>query len=117
MNDALRVLLNALDATAAEYGEIHDTVVREHISDAVFLHFIQSGAVDRPLKESFGMFTEEANVAVRDTVSAFVSDPAVVAFAKASTPRERLDAFQNASVTSDAGATYDDYAGHLDIDL
>ena len=98
MNDALRVLLNALDATAAEYGEIHDTVVREHISDAVFLHFIQSGAVDQPLKESFGMITEEANEAVRETVSANA-------------------AFQNASVTSDAGATYDDYAGHLDIDL
>jgi len=113
MKDALKRLLDALDAIGETHGEICDTVVRELMHEVIDDHFVraQQGAT---MPTELGMFSPEANAAVGSVLVAFVTDPAVVAFRDASTPQERLDAFQDATVLSGEEMMYDDYFGHAD---
>lgn len=113
MKDALRRLLDALDAIGEAHGEICDTEVREQMHEVIDESFIRprEGA---EMPSDFGMFSPEANAAVRTALTAFVTDSSVVALREASTPQERLDAFQDATVFSGEEMMYDDYFGHAD---
>lgn len=113
MKDALKRLLDALDAIGEAHGEICDTVVREQMHEVIDTHVIQpqEGAV---MPTGFGMFSPEADAAVGLALAAFVTDPDVVALRDASSPQQRLDAFQDPSVLSDEEMMYDDYFGHAD---
>ena len=113
MKQALNRLLDALDAIGETHGEICDTVVRETLFDAIDAHFVRFRD-EATMPTSFGMFAPEADAAIADALTAFVTDPEVVAFREASTPPERLDAFQDATVVSGADMMYDDYFGHAD---
>ncbi|MEM1117825.1 MAG: hypothetical protein AAF845_03595 [Bacteroidota bacterium] len=115
MTDALRRLLDALDAVSEEHGEIGDTVVREQMFDTVYAHVVQPHlGAEREVPASFGMFSDAANAAVRAALVAFLADPEVVAVRESATAQQRLDAFQNPEVASASGTVYDDYFGHLD---
>ena len=114
MTGALRRLLDALDAVAADHGEVHDTMVREQLFEAVYVHFVRPDLRRGELPTSFGMFSPEGDEAVRAALSTFLTDPDVVAFREASSPRERLDAFQDADGASASGSVYDEYFGYFD---
>ena len=113
MKDALKRLLDALDAIGEAHGEIGDTEVREKMHEVIYAHVIQPKE-DAEMPTELGMFAPEANIAVGAVLSAFVTDPAVVALKETSTPQERLDAFQDATVFSGEEMMYDDYFGHAD---
>ena len=113
MKDALKRLLDALDAIGEVHGEICDTEVREQLHAGADAHFIRPQE-DAEMPAAFGMFAPEADAAVGAALAAFVTDPDVVAFREASSPQERLDAFQDATVFSSEGMMYDDYFGHAD---
>ena len=111
MKKALKQLLNALDKLIEEQEEVGDTAVREAMYDAVHKSFIvpQPGYV---LPVEFEMFREEGNKKVREAVAKFLTHPDVAAAAKKlKTPKERLDAFQDADVESSDGSIYEEYFG------
>jgi hypothetical protein len=114
MKKALKQLINALDKVFDEHEEVGDTAVRESLSEAVRNLFI----VPRPgyaLPDEFGMFSEAGNRAVRTALRTFLGHPDVAAAAiRLRTPKERLDAFQDVSVESSDGNTYDEYFGHAE---
>jgi hypothetical protein len=114
MKQALKQLIDDLDAIFEEHEELGDTDVREQMAMAIHQAFI-APQPDYALAKTFGMFSEEGNSSVREALDAFLEDPDVVA-AKESlgTPQDRLDAFQDISVESDEGNTYDEYFGYTE---
>jgi hypothetical protein len=114
MKKALKQLINALDEVFKEHEEVGDTAVREFMYDAVYQSFVLPQA-GYELPEEFGMFSEEGNRKVRGALKEFFAHPEVAAAAtKLKTPREWLDAFQDAEVESSEGNTYDEYFGYAD---
>jgi hypothetical protein len=114
MKKALKELINALDKVFEQHEEVADTDVREQMYDAVHKTFIvpQTGYT---LPAKFGMFSDEGNDLVKAALEQFLSHPQVKAAAKKlDTPIERLDAFQDIDVVSDAGNTHDEYFGYAD---
>ncbi|MCI4569030.1 hypothetical protein [Lysobacter sp. CFH 32150] len=114
MKNALKKLIDDLDAVAVEHEEVSDTDVREQMYDAVHKSFI----APRPgfsLPESFGMFSDEGDRKVLIAIREFLAAPGLAAAAAAlKTPEARLDAFQDIDVQSDAGNAYDWYFGYSD---
>jgi hypothetical protein len=114
MKEALKTLLNQLDEIASEHDEIEDTDVREQMADAIEKAFIRpvSGYV---LPNKFGMFSTEADAAVRKALKMFLRDPEVTAASsQLPSPVDRLAAFQDESIFSDQGTWYDDYFAYLE---
>ena len=112
MKQALRALLDDLDRIEAIHGEVTDTDVREQISAAVSHGFIASPS-DYKLPQEFGMFRVKGDHLVRGTLGRFLRDPMVeAARARLATPNLRLETFQDPSVRSAGGKSYDWYFGH-----
>jgi hypothetical protein len=114
MKKALKQLINALDQVFEEHEEVGDTDVREQMYDAVYKGFIvpQAGYT---VPASFGMFSEEGNKLVRTAIQKFLAHPEIAAAAKSlKTPEARLAAFQDTSVESNEGNTYDEYFGYAE---
>jgi hypothetical protein len=113
MKRALKELLDALDAVADVHEEIHDTDVRERMSEAIGLGFVDpaSGSGwDRDL----GMFSSEGNLAVAEALRRFISAASAKAESQGlGTPAERMAALQDHEVLSERGSRYDDYLGHV----
>ena len=113
MKDALKRLLDALDAIGEAHGEICDTEVRERMHEVIYAQFVQARE-DAEVPTSLGMFSPEGNTAVGAALAAFLADPAVAALREDASPQERLDAFQDHTVLSDEEMVYDEYFGHAD---
>jgi hypothetical protein len=114
MKNALKQLIDSLDAIFADHEELGDTAVRNFMFDAVHQSFIIPQP-DYELPEDFGMFSEEGNRKVRAALKKFLAHPEVVAAAsRLRTPKERLDAFQDADVESSDGNIYEEYFGDAD---
>ena len=112
--EALRRLLDRLDAIGETHGEIMDTMVRELLIGPIYNRFVLADG-EPEMPDYYGLFTDEGNLAACHALDAFLADPAVRAFREASgSAEERLDAFQDATVLSGQGMTYDEYFGHLD---
>ena len=110
MKPTLKKLLDKLDAISKDHEEVGDTDVREQMSEAVYHAFIvQTSGYTLPTK--FGMFESAGDGAARAALSEFM--PAACG-AGLSTPQDRFAAFQDGSVLSDAGNSYDEYFGHSD---
>jgi hypothetical protein len=110
MTAALAKLLERLDAISEAHDEVRDTDVREQMSAAVYHGFIvQTPAYVLP--EKFGMFDSAGDVAVRAALAEFL---AAARSAALRTPEERFRAFQNVTVRSKAGSSYDEYFGDSD---
>ena len=110
MKTELQRLLNKLDAISTESEEINDTDVREQMAEAIYHGFIvQTRGYTLPAE--FGMFQPAGDTAVQAALAEFL--PAACG-AGIATPQQRLAAFQDGSVLSDAGNPYDEYFGHSD---
>jgi len=115
MDELLHRLLDNLEEVAGEYDEVFDSDVRERMHRAIERGWVKpvSGYV---VPNEFGMFSREGNLAVRDALEHFLdAAPDAAADERLDTPQQRLDAFQNAEVTSSGdGHTYDEFFGHAD---
>lgn len=112
---ALRQLLDALDTVSQRHEEVHDTDVREQLWDAVFKRFITPQA-GYQMPQRLGMFSEAGNAAVRAALEAFFNHADVVAAQRSlASAQERLNAFQNDDIQTDAGHTYEDYFGYFEF--
>ena len=114
MEELLRQLLNHLERIGQDHEELHDSVCRERMSDAVIDGFVRD-TNDFCLADDFGLYSAAGNRAVKDAVSQYIETAKLKArelgLAKS---RDRLAAFQNPSVESDVGNFYDDFFGHSD---
>lgn len=111
LTEHLKGLLDALDVVAVNHEEVTDTEVRGHIRAAVHNGFIAPKAGFK-LPRKFGMFSAAGDRAVRSVLQSFLDSPDVKRAAEElPTPQERLDAFQDITVQSANGNTYDEYFG------
>jgi hypothetical protein len=108
---ALKQLLDDLDAIGMEHMEVEDTDVREQMYAVVYHGFIEQ-TPGFALPDTFGMFEEEGNQAVRDALTRYlnaaVPEAEKLGLAK---PEQRFRAFENGDITSDGGKPYDDFFG------
>lgn len=114
MKQALKRLLDDLDKISEQHEEVGDTDVREQMAVAIRKGFIKPEA-KYVVSQKFGMFSERGNQRVREAIVKFLADPELVIASKAcQTPKARLDWFQDGSVSSSAGNSYDEYFGHAE---
>ena len=114
MKTALKQLVDDLDNVFEEHEELGDTDVREQMYEAISKSFIvpQAGYV---LPAEFGMFSDDGNKKVQSALRKFLTHPDVLKAASSlKTPEARLAAFQDTSVRSGAGHTFDEYFGYAD---
>lgn len=112
--EALRTLLTDLDEIKRRHPEVTDTDVREKMRVAIHDGFINPKA-GFALGDSFAMFSDAGNQAVRISLQRFLaSGPLAAAGDGLDTAEKRLGAFQDKSVPSPGGQHYDDYFGYTD---
>ena len=117
MEEILRMLLNRLEAIGKDHEELFDSDVRQEMSNAIMEGFVRAmpGFV---LPREFGLFTPEANAAVRTALAEYI-----VAADKEATMQgmtvfhDRLAAMQNADIHSEEGNDYDEFVGHSPPDV
>lgn len=112
MKAHIKRLLDDLDNIAELHSEIEDTDVREQLADAIEIGFIKNTPSYNP-PDSFGMFSPEADAAVKVAVSRFLAETKNTA---APSECERLRQFQDPGIESRLGNKYDDYFGHREAE-
>jgi hypothetical protein len=113
MEELLRRLLNCLERIGNDHEELYDTECREQMSDAIMNAFVRASGADG-LRDDFGLYSAEANLAVREALLECVeractkaSDLGLITF------HDRLAAFQNPNVASDGDGSFsDDFFGY-----
>jgi hypothetical protein len=110
MKIVLKRLLDQFDKISERHEEIHDAEVRELLYEAIYHGFIVR-TPDYSLPNTFGMFERTGNTSVRSALSKFVQQALELDLGA---PADRFAAFQDASVTSKAGTSYDDYFGNVE---
>ena len=114
MKNVLKRLLDNLDEISQQHEEVSDTDVREQMHVAIRKGFIKPEA-KYIVPSKFGMFSSGGDRRVREAIVKFLADPELAVVSKAcQTPQARLDWFQDVSVPSSAGNTYDEYFGHAE---
>ena len=114
MKTALKELLDALDELADDenFCEVQDTEVREQLHDAVYRTLVEPepGFV----QEEFGMLDPAGDERLKSILAKFFAHPEFAAARQLPTPKARLDAFQDHTVLSSTGNSYDEYFGYND---
>ncbi len=112
MKDALKKLLDLLDAIGHEHEELFDTDVRQNMSNAIMDGFVRH-RLQFEIPETYGMYSEEANAAVRGAITEYIAaannraeELGLKRF------HERLNAVQDRTVRSVNGNDYDEFLGH-----
>jgi hypothetical protein len=109
--NALKHLLDDLEAIGLEHMEVEDTDVREQMYAAVYHGFIEQ-TPGYALPETFGMFEAEGDAAVRDALIRFLDAARREAQRLGlAAPAQRFRAFENGEILSDGGKPYDDFFG------
>jgi hypothetical protein len=111
MEAVLLELFRRLEAIEAEHGEVTDTEVRDAMTRAVFDGFLKP-VPDHRLPDNFKMFTKTGNKLVRAALAWFL--PAARKAAEQDelkTFHQRLAAFQNLEVCTEATTCYNDFFG------
>jgi hypothetical protein len=108
MKNALRQLLDRLDAIRKDHPELADAEVREMLASAIYHGFVLR-TPGYSLPESLGLNSPEGNAALRIALADFL-DAAVPAGAR--TPEQRFAVFQDPTVESQEGHCYDWYFGY-----
>jgi hypothetical protein len=105
--------LNRLEDIGAINEEIYDTECRDRMGDAVFDGFIRP-VVDFNPPTDFGLHNPSANDAVRVALMEYIEKAKKLApTVGVITFHDRLDAFQNGAIKSDAeGSYFDDFFGY-----
>jgi hypothetical protein len=112
LQKALQTLLEQLLDISEEHGELFDTEVREQMRDAVHNSFIQPKA-GYVLPEKFGMYEAEANQAVKAALQHYIDTVKPLAEAQNLSAQQRLEAFEDATVTANDELTPDEFFGWL----
>lgn len=112
LQQALQTLLEQLLAISEEHGEVFDTVVREHMHEAVFNSFIKPKE-NYVLPDYFGMFEDEGNQAVKKTLQQYIDTTKPLAEQLNLSAQQRLEAFEDASVMVGDSLTPDEFFGWL----
>lgn len=108
---ALKTLLDDLEVIGMEHMEVEDTDVREQMYAVIYHGFIEQtpGAA---LPDTFGMFEDEGNRAVKSALRRFLSAAVPEATQLGLTQaKDRFRAFENGAITSEGGKSYDDFFG------
>ena len=117
MQNALRKLLNEVEAIGDDHEELFDTDVREAMGEALFLAILRrdEGYV---LPNEYGMFSDEGNRRVAAALGSFVVAGMVECEAsKLSTFHQRLQAFQDSAVVTEGGNDFEEFFGWTDPDV
>ncbi len=112
MKKSLKALLNAMDKIFEQHEELGDTAVREQMREAIEKALLAPVA-GYMVPDEFGMFSPEADAKVRAALVKFI-EAARVEAARLTSREDRLRAFQDVSVESSEGNTYDEYFGYDD---
>jgi hypothetical protein len=112
MKDTLKSLLDHLQTIGENHEELFDTDVRQNMSNAIVDGFVRHRH-DYIVPDDFGMFSKEANRAVKAAIAQYIA----AAIQKADEMEltgfhERLNAVQDSSVRSFGGNDYDEFLGH-----
>lgn len=107
--EALRDLLEELEAIGQSHEELYDTEVREQMAEAIRQGFLQP-VPGYDLPKSFGTYTAEADLAIRAAVARYI-ERATRRSAQLGMiePRARLDAFQDDEAKTRGEGSYYDY--------
>lgn len=112
LDTLLQRLLERLESIGHQHEEIFDSEVRERMGMAIMDGFVHD-RVDYTISNDMGMFSEEANVAVRSSIQEYVDEAKVVAKALGLAKfHERLAVFQNGEVVTEKDRNdYDEFFG------
>jgi hypothetical protein len=113
LNKLLSKLLSALESISTDHEEVTDTDVREELATAIYCGFI-APEKSYQLPQSFEMFSDEGDQALRKALAAFFKAACPIADKLGWTEAQRQSAFQDPNVTSAGGLTYDEFFGHAD---
>jgi len=112
LTQLLKTLMESLEAVGEESEELYDTDVREQMSAALHDGFVvpTDGFV---LPEKFGMFSDEADLLVRQAIDAYIMAAKLRAKELSLAPGEqRLAAIEQEGVrTSQEEQEFDDFFG------
>ncbi len=114
MEQLLLELLSQLEAIGEIHGELYDSEVREKMGEAVMEGYVRNSSGYRP-PDHFGMYSVEADAAVREALLAYIVTANSLADRIGLTSfKVRLAAFQNPAVrtSSSVQCYYDDMFGH-----
>lgn len=112
MNTVLQHLLNRLEGISVNHQEIFDSEVRQNMSNVIMDGFVRQ-TVDYTIPVNFGMFSEQANDAVREAIAEFISTANKVAHQSGMNAfYDRLDFMQDDKVRTNAGNDYEEFLGH-----
>ena len=108
----LKELLDDLDKISSDHEEINDTFVREELAKAIIRILTNN---DYEVSDvEFGMFSEEGEKATQTALVKFQNNLVNSNFIYANSEGQALSIFQDSSVKSESGSTYDTYFGHAD---
>ncbi len=111
MDQLLLQLLQSLESIGQRHGEIHDTVCRDEMREAVHDGFLQPVS-GYELPNDFGLAGEEANLRVKQALERYIKAGVTKAQELGLTFHDRLAALQNTEVITDRGTTYDCFFGY-----
>ncbi len=112
MEELLLKLLVRLESIEKEHEEITDTVCRDAMRKTVFLSFLRPEP-DYQFPDDYGLYDAEANLAVKAAIVDYVTAVQALAPSLGITNfQQRLAAFQNVSVYTEDGTTYDEFFGY-----
>jgi hypothetical protein len=108
----LSELLNSLEAVGGRNEEFFDTEVRQRVSDAIVDGFVREKP-NYELPDEFGLYDDEANLAVRGALLQFIGSATAIAHRDGlASFHDRLASVQNRQVRSDGGYDYEEFLGH-----
>jgi hypothetical protein len=112
VQEILLKLLRRLEPIAQQHEEIGDTESRDAMRRAVFRSFLRPEP-GYELPDDLGLFDDDANREVKEAIAEYISAARVLAPSLGLTTfQHRLAAFQDCSVVTQDGTTYDDFFGH-----
>ena len=115
MEELLLELLASLEAIAEEHEEISDTESREAMRRVVYKGFLKPEP-SFSLPTDFGLHEDEANQQVREAIGRYIQAANVKAAELGLGFRGRLLAFQDPTIQTPSGATYDEFFGYASPD-
>jgi hypothetical protein len=107
-------LLTSLEAVGEKHEELFDTEMRSAMRGGIFSGFIKPEP-SISLPTDFGL-DDEANHAVSEAIRTYVQAANAKAMELGLNFRGRLLAFQNPSVHTPSGTTYDEFFGYTSPD-
>ena len=111
LKQALLDLILSLDSLSAEFEFITDSAVRDRMSDFIRDYFLKP--LDPPPAEfDFATHSAEVDRSLLRILSAYIVHASRIADERHFTLADRLQAFQDESVTNEQGRSYDEYFGY-----